>query len=85
MDNGQQFGLPAPVVLIDELTTELTGKYLVEIKVMQDTADLVLTLTDNLQIQIFISSSGYESYNFSVNKTQYIGMGSGDIAIVDKP
>ena len=83
LDNGQQFGLPIPVNLVEKLTSELTDKRLVEIKVKQDTADLLLSLTDNLEIEIFISSSGYESYNFSVDKKNYIGMGSGDIAIFD--
>jgi hypothetical protein len=83
LDNGQQFGLPAPVNLVEKLTSELTDKRLVEIKVKQDTADLLLSLSDNLEIEIFISSSGYESYNFSVDKKNYIGMGSGDIAIFD--
>jgi hypothetical protein len=80
LDHGQLFGLPEHVNLIDKLTSALTGKYLLEIKVKQDTADLELSLTDNLQIEIFITSAGYESYNFSIDKKEYIGMGSGEIA-----
>ena len=83
LDNGQQFGLPNPINLIDKLTSELKGKHLLEIIVKPNTADLLLNLTDNLQIEIFISSSGYESYNFSINKKNYIGMGSGEIAIYE--
>lgn len=80
LDNGQQFGLPKPVNLVEKLTEELMGKHLLEIKIKQGTADVLLTLTDNFQIEIFISSSGYESYNFSIGDKTYIGMGSGDIA-----
>lgn len=82
-DNEQQFGLPKPINLAEEMNDCVKGKKLIEIKVKQDTADLLLTLTDNLQIEIFISSSGYESYNFMIDNKNYIGLGSGDIAIYD--
>ena len=48
-DKGHQFGLSKPVDLVDELTIELKDKSLIEIKVMNDTADLLLTLTGNKQ------------------------------------
>lgn len=83
LDNGHQFGLPKPVDLIYEMTEILTGKYLLEIKVKQFTGDLLLTLTDNLQIEIFITSSGFESYKFSIENRNYIGMGSGDLEFYD--
>jgi hypothetical protein len=83
LDHGHQFGLPEPVDLSQLLTDALTGKALLEIKVKQNTADLLLTLTDNLEIEIFISSSGYETYNFSIDRKNYIGLGSGDIAVFD--
>ena len=84
LDNGEQFGLSSPINLIEILNSELSGKYLLEIIVNPYTADLLLNLTDNLQIEILISSSGYESYNFSIDKKIYVGMGSGDIAIFDR-
>lgn len=83
LDNGQKFGLPEPIDLVDKVTTELKEKRLTEVKVKKDTADILLTLSDDLEIEIFISSSGYESYNFSIDKKNYIGMGAGDIAIFD--
>jgi hypothetical protein len=83
LDNGQQFGLPKPIDLASEINTYLFGKKILEIKVKQDTADLVLTLTDNMQIEILITSSGYESYNFTIDNKNYIGLGSGEIAIYD--
>jgi uncharacterized protein YuzE len=83
LDNGQQFGLPKLADLIVLLTEELNEKVLLEIKVKRDTGDLVLTLSDNIQIEIFISSTGYESYNFSIDNKSYYGLGSGDIAIFD--
>ncbi|MGB4774418.1 MAG: hypothetical protein WBP45_04545 [Daejeonella sp.] len=82
-DNGEQFGLPEPIDLAVELNKILEGKYLTKIEVLKDTFDLVLTLTDDLKLEIFIASSGYETYDFSLNAKRYIGLGSGDIAIMN--
>ncbi len=83
LDHGHIFGLPKPVDLVERLTAELNGKSLIEINVKQNTCDLLLTLTDNIQIEIFISSSGYETYNFSFENKDYFGLGGGEIEITD--
>ncbi|MBB2145392.1 hypothetical protein GM921_07850 [Pedobacter sp. LMG 31464] len=80
-DQGQQFGLPKPVDVVIELSNLLAGEKLTEIKIKKNTADLVLTLTGSLEIEVFISSGGYESYSLYTNNRRYIGMGMGDIAI----
>ncbi len=82
-DNGHQFGLPEPLDLIEKITKHLTGKKLMEIRVDKDTADLTLIISDDTKIQIFIASSGYESYDFSFEGNRYIGLGSGNIGIVE--
>jgi hypothetical protein len=56
---------------------------LIKIEVIKDTFDLVFTLTDGVRLEIFISSSGYETYNFFIDNKRYIGLGSGKIAIID--
>jgi hypothetical protein len=81
-DHGHQFGLPQPVDLSERLTKQLTGKKLTEIRVDKDTADLTLVISEYIKIQIFIASTGYESYEFSINNQRYIGMGSGNVGIV---
>lgn len=83
LDNGHQFGKHNPLNLVEEINKDLKGKELKEIKVCQDTADLVLTISDNLKIEIFTSSVGYETYYFSVQGKRIICLGSGDIAIQD--
>ena len=83
-DNEQQFGLPKPIDLINELKQVLTGKRLTKIEVLNNTFDLTLTLTEGLKIDIYITSSGYESYDFSIDNKRYIGLGSGDIAILGR-
>lgn len=83
LDNEQKFGLPKPIDLAEELNKILTGKRLTKIDVVKDTFDLTLTLTDELKLEIYIASSGYETYDFYINTKRYIGLGSGDIAIFD--
>jgi len=85
LDNNQQFGLPKLIDLVEELYRILSGQRLKKIEVIKDTYDLTLTLTNDLTIEIYISSSGYETYNFSIDDKSFIGLGSGDIAIFDNP
>lgn len=79
-DEGQQFGLPDPLNLGEKLKEELTGKKLIELDVSETTGDLTLYLSDNIMLQVFITSCGYESYLFSIDGKRYIGGGAGDIS-----
>jgi len=83
LDNEQQFGLPQPIDLAEQLNKILIGKRLKKIDVIKDTYDLSLTFTEELKLEIYIASSGYETYDFSINNKRYIGLGSGEIAIID--
>lgn len=82
LDHGQHFGHPQPVDLVGKVTSLLTGKKLTEIRVDKDTADLTLTFTEEILIQIFISSSGYETYDFFIDEKRYTGLGSGELGIL---
>lgn len=83
LDNGHKFGFPKPLDLIENITKLLTGNNLTEIKVHKHTADLTLKISGDISIQIFIASSGYETYDFFFENKRYIGFGSGDIGIVE--
>lgn len=83
LDNGHQFGLPERMDLVERITKQLSEKTLTEIKVDKDTADLILIISDDIKIQIFIASSGYETYEFSLQDKRYIGLGSGNLGIVE--
>ena len=83
LDNGHQFGLPKPLDLVEITTKQLTGKIIREINVDKNTGDLTLTISENIKIQIFITSTGYETYEFSILDKRYIGLGSGEIAILE--
>jgi hypothetical protein len=75
--------MPDPVDMTEELSTCLQGKILTGINVVKNTSDLNLSFTNNLEIQIFITSTGYEFYQFEVNWKRYIALGSGDITIIN--
>ena len=83
LDNGHQFGLPEPLDLVQELNNILTGKKLLKIVVENDTSDINLFISDDIKIEIFISSTGYETYEFGIENKRYIGLGSGEIAIIE--
>ncbi len=80
-DEGQLFGLEKPINLIEFLSQKLSGLVLTEIIIRKNTADIVLLITEEIKIEVFISSSGYESYELWVGVKNYIGMGGGFLAI----
>ena len=80
-DHGHQFGLPKPKDLIKDLNLFLAKKCLFEIIVKKNTSDLVLNFSDGITLEIYISSTGYESYNFSIDDKIYLGLGSGEFAL----
>lgn len=84
LDHGNQFGMPKPVDVIEELSACLQGNALINLNVAKDTGDLKLSLTNNIELQIFVTSTGYESYQFEVEGKRYIALGGGEIAIMDK-
>ena len=80
LDHEQEVGLPKPIDLLEEVTKILSAKSLIEIKVKKDTMDLLLTFTNNIQIEVFISSCNYVAYDFTINDNYY----SVDIATIAK-
>jgi hypothetical protein len=82
MDHLRQFGMPAPVDMVAELSKCLHGKILNRINVNEGTGDLRLSFNDNIEMEAFITSTGYESYQFSIGVKRYIALGGGEIAIL---
>ena len=81
LDHMHTFGLPGPVDLCGELRNVLKSKKLLQVHVAKGTGDLKLTFTEEIEMEIFTSSTGYESYQFSISNKSYIGLGGGEIAI----
>jgi hypothetical protein len=84
LDNGHKFGYDTPINITDYTRELLNGHKLVKIEITEGTGDLILTLTNAIHIQVFISSTGYESYDFTLDNERYIGMGAGEIVIFSK-
>ncbi len=76
-DHEQWFGLPHPLNLVSEMSALLGSHRLNKITVADDTVDLLLSFTDGIVVQCLISSSGYESYTFSIDGDEYVGAGGG--------
>lgn len=81
LDHGHTFGHNSPLDVAYETTKALTGKFLTEVRILPYTGDLILSIIDHIEIQVFISSTGYESFDFYIEHKRIIGMGSGEIAM----
>ena len=80
-DHGHQFGLPAPMDLVQFMTQLLQGRQLLGIHV-NDFGDANFTFSDEVVLVAYVSSMGYESYQFSAEGRQYIGMGGGELSMM---
>ena len=82
LDQGHRFGLPEPLDIVKEITKQLVGKTLTELRI-KNTGDLELHISDEIVLEFYISSSGYETYEFLIHNKRYIGLGSGEIKVFD--
>jgi hypothetical protein len=80
-DDGQQFGLPAPVVAADEVSRRIVGSSVVSVALRDGTLDLELRFQTSHVLQIVPTSSGYEAWNAGNGERQYIAVGGGELAI----
>src|SRR5688572_15517786 len=58
-DHGHLFGHQHPVDITELFTDKITGKYLEQV-LIKSNGDLLLTFSSMNEIEIFISSTGYE-------------------------
>jgi hypothetical protein len=80
-DEGQWFGLPAPVNAAAEVTSRIAGTLIEAVELREETLDLEIHLNSGHALQIIPDSSGYEAWNLTGNKMQFIAVGGGDLAI----
>jgi hypothetical protein len=80
-DDGQQFGLPAPVDAASEVNRRLAGAAVESVELRQGILDLELKFSTGHALQIIPDSSGYEAWNLSSGNSQFIAVGGGDLAI----
>lgn len=83
LDQGHTFGLPKPEDLVTEINTLLVGHMLQKIEVLAGCGDLMLHLSGGFQIELLVTSMGYETTEFRIEGKRYIGQGGGNYFIVD--
>ncbi|MGE0058861.1 MAG: hypothetical protein AB7P33_14815 [Dehalococcoidia bacterium] len=81
IDHGETFGRSTAVDLTSKLRQELDGVRLQHVDLDDETGDVTLHFGDRFQVQLFISSLGYESYDLIVGGKNYVGMGSSHVAV----
>ncbi len=79
-DHGHQFGLPAPVDAAREALSRAAGRTVEAVSVNSDSGDLMVQFPERAYLQLLQLSSGYESWRLSVDGSESICMGGGDIA-----
>jgi hypothetical protein len=80
-DDGQQFGLPAPVDAAAEVNGRLAGAAVEAVELRQGLLDLELRFSTGHSLQIIPDSSGYEAWNVCNGNRQFIAVGGGELAI----
>lgn len=81
-DHDQQFGLPAPVDAVRRATELLARRVVTAVHLREATADLTLSFTDDVRLEILPVSSGYESWQFRTpTGAQYFATGGGHISV----
>ena len=82
-DDGQQFGLPAPVDGEVEANRLIRGRSISKVLVAPDTADLTLNFGNGLRLDAFNNSAGYEGWQIALPKENgdmlIIALGGGEV------
>jgi hypothetical protein len=81
-DDGQQFGLPAPVNGAVKSKELLLGKTIEQIAIRADTADLTIAFRPGISLEIWNNSSGYEGWDLhDARGFLVVALGGGQLAI----
>jgi hypothetical protein len=81
-DDGQKFGLPAPLNGTAWCNEALQHKQVVAFEFRANVSDLAVVFEDGSRLELFNSSCGYEGWSYHVKNGQTIrALGGGDVAI----
>ena len=80
-DHEQQFGLPEPIDAAEVASELLRPISVTDVEVREGTADLLISFTENKQLQIIPFSSGYESWQLrDPFETCIVAQGGGQLS-----
>jgi len=80
-DDGQQFGLPAPVNGAAKAKELLGDKTIEQISIRPAVADLTIAFGPNTWLEIWNNSSGYEGWLFDAHGFEIVAQGGGQLSI----
>lgn len=80
-DEGQQFGLPAPVDAAAELNRRVANAAVEGVVLLANTLDLELRFDTGHVLQFIPDSAGYEAWIANDREQQFIAVGGGELAI----
>ena len=83
-DQGQQFGLPAPVDAYEEAFALLQGLRVVGVQLDEASADLLLEFEDGQRLELRTDSSGFEPWSFHAPGVHLVALGGGGVADFSK-
>lgn len=79
-DHGQQFGLPEPVDAAERVAGSTVHRTVEAAGISPSSGDLTIEFSGRAHLQLLQTSSGYESWRLSVQGSETICTGGGDIA-----
>ena len=82
LDDGQQFGLPSPVVAETELNSKLGRATVTAVDMDEGSLDIAIRFDGGRTLDIIPDSSGYESWIAYGPESQLVAVGGGDLAEV---
>ena len=82
-DDGQRFGLPAPIDAAGQATLRISGHRVSRAELRAGTLDLDLHLDDDVVFQIIPDSAGYEAWQVCGPMGQVIATGGGGLGVVN--
>ena len=80
-DDGQLFGLKAPLVASERVLTATREKKILEIQLAERTSDLSLVFEKDVRVDFLHLSCGYESWRALHGTEEIVCMGGGQLSI----
>lgn len=82
-DQGQQFGLPAPVDAVSLVPSLLAESVIERVEVREGTADLIIHFDHSFRLEVIPFSSGYESWQVTApDMSSIFAQGGGQLCSV---
>lgn len=82
-DDGQRFGLPAPIAGEQIALERLQNKSIRRLTIREDTGDLSISV-DGAILEVIHISSGYEGWHLNAGSLEVIAQGGGQLAIWER-